>query len=166
MSLKRAAVAVIIRNDNEALFVRRIKREGDPWSGDIAFPGGMCKTEEDFIHAVIREVYEEVGIDLKVHEFLAELPFVSSSRFPDMKVKPFIFKLRNEVGVKKNDEIDEFFWISLPKLKRKFVFIEKIARKRIAYVYGDVVIWGLTYRILKVFKKEFPQFFLPTENPA
>ena len=40
---RRAAVAVILReqhNGPEILFIRRAERNGDPWSGHMAFPGG------------------------------------------------------------------------------------------------------------------------------
>src|ERR1700682_285931 len=39
----RAAVAAVLRAGTtgpEILFIERAKREGDPWSGHMAFPGG------------------------------------------------------------------------------------------------------------------------------
>ena len=51
---KSASVAVIFRDaqdDEEVLLIRRAEREGDPWSGQVAFPGGTVgpadKTFED-----------------------------------------------------------------------------------------------------------------------
>jgi 8-oxo-dGTP pyrophosphatase MutT (NUDIX family) len=76
-----AAVAVIIRVfDQSGLFsvdkissidrcqlllIKRAKREGDPWSGDIALPGGHVELEEDDFQAVCRETQEEIGLDLR-----------------------------------------------------------------------------------------------------
>jgi len=155
-----AAVAVIVSRNNEVLFVKRKKREGDPWSGDVALPGGMHKEEDsELINTAIREVKEEVGIDLSKHEYLGSLPLVSSIVRKELKVKTFVFVLKSEEFPIKNEEIDEFYWIPLKKLKRKFVYIEKIKRKRIAYVYENITIWGLTYRILTLLKKLYPQFF-------
>ncbi|MDT7891178.1 MAG: CoA pyrophosphatase [Thermoproteota archaeon] len=155
-----AAVAIIVRRNNEVLFVKRKKREGDPWSGDVALPGGMHKKEDlELINTAIREVKEEVGIDLSKHEYIGSLPFLSSIVRKELKVKAFIFALKNEEFPVKNEEIDDFYWISLKKLKRKFVYIEKIKKRRIAYVYENITIWGLTYRILTLLKKLYPQFF-------
>ena len=41
--MSRAAVALVLRGPAEApdiLFIKRASREGDPWSGQMAFPGG------------------------------------------------------------------------------------------------------------------------------
>ena len=46
---KSASVAVIFRNgqeDEEVLLIRRAEREGDPWSGQVAFPGGMVNSAD------------------------------------------------------------------------------------------------------------------------
>ena len=61
-----AAVAVIIdpfRLGNSLLLIRRRERSGDPWSGQIAFPGGHKATyDRTFLETSIREANEEVGI--------------------------------------------------------------------------------------------------------
>jgi hypothetical protein len=41
---RRAAVAMLLREqagETEVLFIRRAEYELDPWSGDLAFPGGV-----------------------------------------------------------------------------------------------------------------------------
>ena len=43
-------MAVIFRglgDDEEVLLIRRAEREGDPWSGQVAFPGGMVNAEDE-----------------------------------------------------------------------------------------------------------------------
>ena len=64
--MKRAAVACIIRRDNRALFIKRSARPGDTWAGHVAFPGGRQDAidNRDDMATCIREVMEEVGIDL------------------------------------------------------------------------------------------------------
>ena len=64
-----ASVAVIFRNldggEEAVLLIRRAEREGDPWSGQVAFPGGMVSVaDESFEATARRETLEEVGIDL------------------------------------------------------------------------------------------------------
>ncbi|KAF4695992.1 hypothetical protein FOZ60_002713 [Perkinsus olseni] len=68
----RAMVGCIVRPGSEPgqsaemLTILRAIREGDPWSGQTAFPGGRCEIEDDGddLATVIREVREEVGINL------------------------------------------------------------------------------------------------------
>lgn len=73
---RRAAVALVLRrrhhrrktgdNDAEAvssveiLLIRRAINERDPWSGDVALPGGKVEADETDFEAAIRECREEV----------------------------------------------------------------------------------------------------------
>ncbi|MDG2114485.1 MAG: CoA pyrophosphatase [Actinomycetota bacterium] len=63
-----AAVAAVLRPGHdgpEMLFIERAAKEGDPWSGQIAFPGGRTDPGDDHSHATAsRETLEEVGFDL------------------------------------------------------------------------------------------------------
>jgi len=48
----------------QLLYIKRVERRGDRWSGHVAFPGGKMEQGESFKEAAIREVQEEVGLDL------------------------------------------------------------------------------------------------------
>jgi len=65
---KRAAVATILRRTNElteALFILRATKEGDPWSGQMAFPGGHYEAHDLSLRRTAeRETFEEIGLDL------------------------------------------------------------------------------------------------------
>ena len=69
--ITQAAVAAILRPNvgiagYDILFIRRAEYEGDPWSGHMALPGGRVDPQDrDEEAAAIREVHEEVGIDLR-----------------------------------------------------------------------------------------------------
>jgi 8-oxo-dGTP pyrophosphatase MutT (NUDIX family) len=52
------------KDNIEILFIKRTKRGGDRWSGDVAFPGGFLDVNESDIQGVTREVSEELGLDL------------------------------------------------------------------------------------------------------
>ena len=53
------------RGDAEIMFIKRASRKRDPWSGDIALPGGRRDPEDaNDCEAAVREVREEVGLDL------------------------------------------------------------------------------------------------------
>jgi hypothetical protein len=48
--MKRAAVALILQlreGELGVLMIRRAEREGDPWSGQMAFPGGRMEPRDD-----------------------------------------------------------------------------------------------------------------------
>lgn len=62
--LSQAALGSTLDN-TEVLFIKRAFQERDPWSGNVAFPGGKRdSSDRDDIHTAIREAYEEVGLDL------------------------------------------------------------------------------------------------------
>ena len=47
------------------LMIKRADREGDPWSGHMAFPGGrMDKADAHGYAVAVRETEEEVGLSL------------------------------------------------------------------------------------------------------
>ena len=61
-----AAVAVIFGRAGSFLLIRRVERPDDPWSGQVAFPGGRVEPEDaSFSETACREAREEVGLDLK-----------------------------------------------------------------------------------------------------
>lgn len=93
---KRAAVALVVGPDDELLFIRRAERPGDPWSGDMAFPGGRMEAlDASLRHTAMRETHEEVGIDLSGASYVGALPPLRSPvRLPTAAfgVFPFVFR--------------------------------------------------------------------------
>ena len=65
---KPAAVALVLLEGPEGLeilLIRRAERVDDPWSGQIAFPGGRYDVgDRDLETTAIRETREETGVDL------------------------------------------------------------------------------------------------------
>ena len=78
------------------LLIRRAEREGDPWSGHMAFPGGHIEAGESPLEAAIRETEEEVGLSLTRHStLLGPLPPAHAqarARRVDMAIYPFVFE--------------------------------------------------------------------------
>ena len=64
----QAAVAAILRESEgklELLLIRRSSRASDPWSGQMALPGGRRDPSDPSLRqTAIRETLEEVGLDL------------------------------------------------------------------------------------------------------
>src|SRR3989442_8572178 len=93
-----AAVALILLEGAglEALFIRRAERADDPWSGQIALPGGRRGPHDaDLAATAIRETNEETGVDLSSAERLGVLDdlYPRTPTLPPVVVRPFVFAL-------------------------------------------------------------------------
>jgi len=156
-----AAVALILHPTEdgiEILFVKRRDDPNDPWSGQIALPGGRRKpSDRSMLETAIRETFEEVGILLDAKRMvLGALPDVTSSRNPGMLVTPFVALLEEKTPVKLSPELSEYFWASTKDLMECEVKVSLQSHETktvTAYVYGEYVIWGLTARIIESFLK-------------
>ena len=153
-----AAVAIIINprdRGGSILLIKRTERRGDPWSGQIAFPGGhKAPSDQGFLETAIREAREEVGIDLREHELLGQLPLVYG-RTRRVRVIPYPFELRRDVIVRSNREVAEIFWVSLSTLaltevSQTVVTTEDGKLNVDGYILGGNVVWGLTFRIINI----------------
>jgi 8-oxo-dGTP pyrophosphatase MutT (NUDIX family) len=162
-----AAVVLLLQESavdgsTEVLFIRRAEREGDPWSGHIAFPGGRPEARDASLLAVaLRETREEVGIDVRGGgRVLGRLPTVEplSARLPPIDVTPFVVLAPGRADVRPDlDEVQEAFWIPLSSLRR--AGLSEVVRHVIrgewrewrAYPSPAGPIWGITERILTEF---------------
>ena len=66
---RNAAVAMVISEQEDrglsALFIQRAEHPDDPWSGQMAFPGGRRESYDSSLDAAARrETLEEVGLEL------------------------------------------------------------------------------------------------------
>ncbi|WXG46675.1 MAG: CoA pyrophosphatase [Candidatus Atabeyarchaeum deiterrae] len=152
-----AAVALLLRDverDLQLLVVKRVENPKDPWSGQMALPGGRRETKDGNLkETAIRETFEETGINLlDGTRFLGVLDPVKSAVRPEMKILPFIFILDYEPEIKLSlSELERYIWLTPKQL------IENKGNTRFsfgtfpAYVIRNNVIWGLTYMILTRF---------------
>lgn len=155
--LRFAAVSIIIRDRQfpSVLLIKRAEHSGDPWSGQIAFPGGkMQPGDETARDTAIRETMEELGIDLgKTAEFLGYAA-VNTTHTGTMDVVPSVFILKEGVEVRPNDEVASFRWVDLEDLlspKSQSTHRISYDGRQVelpAYAVGKYVVWGLTHRIL------------------
>ncbi len=159
---RSAGVAVILRvssdGDEELLLIRRAEREGDPWSGQVAFPGGMVSSQDgSFEETARREALEEVGVDLSKGAavfmgYMGEF----KARTREVAVVPSVFKLTATSLVRPNREVASFEWASLRELVReeaRSTYLHDKGGAKVAFpslVHRGLVIWGLTERILSV----------------
>ncbi|RYZ09367.1 MAG: CoA pyrophosphatase [Myxococcales bacterium] len=159
---RRAAVALVLsprREPSEGLsllLMRRSERDGDPWSGHMAFPGGHAQSEDtDLLHTARRETLEEVGLDLTSAEVLGRLDDVSPMKSSELVVRPYVFFAEHPTAPRLSDEVAEVLWVSLDELasgawKRTAEVVIRGSRYTVpAFVIGSRVVWGMTYHLLE-----------------
>ncbi len=66
-----AAVAAILEHDKKVVLIKRAK---DPGKGKLDLPGGFVDPEESAEEAVIREIKEELKIDIREPKYLVSFP--------------------------------------------------------------------------------------------
>lgn len=159
---KPAAVALILleREGLEALFIKRAERAGDPWSRQVALPGGRYEPDDrDLLVTAMRETLEETGIDLRSAERLGVLDdlYPRTPTLPPVLVRPFVFAISSLPRLEPSEEVEHAFWVSLgrlvePGIRREVALqVRGVERVFPAYDLGEEVIWGMTERILTPF---------------
>ncbi|MBM4195284.1 MAG: CoA pyrophosphatase [Gemmatimonadetes bacterium] len=163
-----AAVALVIRQPSggepELLFIERAVRQGDPWSGQVALPGGRRDANEaDLVETAVRETFEETGLDLKaigevagpLDEHRPRTPVL-----PPVIVRPYVAIVRGEAKLQPNHEVAGHFWAPLrvlfdPENTRK----TRVRTRGAFWIWHDAihyngkVIWGMTQRMVKTLEK-------------
>lgn len=172
-----AAVALLLRQSQhglELLFILRAEFAGDPWSGNIAFPGGHIEAEDESARtAAERETFEEIGIDLQHAEFLGRIDDVAGAHLPVI-VSCFSYIIAESTPIIANQEINETFWVPLTDLANP-------ERQRLHYVMfrgkqlerpaidllgpNRTVLWGITYRLVSHFMQLAGAPLPPTPIP-
>ena len=160
--LRRAAVALIFRAGDEGrpelLFIKRAEYPGDPWSGQVAFPGGREEQDDtSLVETAVRETGEETGIDLardgRIIGTLDDL-YPRTVRLPPISVRPFVFALERSTPLTLSSEVALAFWIPFGSFtttdawRDDIVFASGIQINARVFRHQDHVIWGMTERIL------------------
>lgn len=166
---RAAAVSAIFRESAastsglgglEVLFIRRANRDGDPWSGHMAFPGGRRDpTDADLLATALRETREEVGLHLDSSmELVGRLDDQDTSHRhrTGFLIRPFVFRIARDVELVPNaNEVDEIVWAPIaPMLRNEIdtsieVSFENVRYTLPAWNVGGRTVWGLTYRMLQ-----------------
>ena len=166
-----AAVALLVRpgaEGAELLLIRRAEREGDPWSGHMALPGGRAAPgDADAVATAARETREEVGIDVLEHgRLLGPLdvlgPMTGGATY--ITVAPFVFAVEPGVEPVPNHEVALALWVPLAELELPGAATEYLLELHDgttvpfpAFGARGHVVWGMTYRILTGFLELYTQ---------
>lgn len=158
-----AAVALLLRQGRqgiEILFILRAEFSGDPWSGNIAFPGGHIEVDDETARAAAeRETFEEIGVDLRGGEYLGRLDDVAGAHLPVI-VSCFSYVIAESTTIIANHEINETFWVPLTDLanpeRQRLHYVmfrgEQLERPAIDLLGPNrTVLWGITYRLVSHF---------------
>lgn len=162
-SLARAAVLLMLRPTDplELLLIERAEKDGDPWSGHMALPGGRQEPRDPSLLATaIRETEEEIGVVVPGDRVLGELDETrpSSRARLGITVAPFVAAVPMATRpVPAPAEVETALWVPLRHLASPhavdeiLIELDNESRAFPALSYQDYVIWGLTHRILTGF---------------
>lgn len=160
-----AAVALVLagpESDLHLCVMQRAERAGDPWSGDMAFPGGRAAEQDASLQETAeRETQEEVGLVLEPsHRLgaLAEVSILLRSRERLLFLSPFVYYLGESLAAfTPNEEVAEVHWIPLAHVWNEHnatslnLPTQEVSLWYPAIDYRQRAIWGITYRVLTLF---------------
>lgn len=156
---RHAAVAVVLHEEPpgpRVLLMKRVEREGDPWSGHISLPGGGYDARDPHLLATaIRETQEELGIGLEGTRLVGTLPVLApyTSGPLGVQVTPFVFLTHAAVEPQPGPEAEAAFWLPV-ELAASGALDEMYTypgtdRTFPSWRFEAHTIWGLTWRILR-----------------
>jgi 8-oxo-dGTP pyrophosphatase MutT (NUDIX family) len=159
-SLSEAAVLLTLRTTDplELLLIKRAEKEGDPWSGHMALPGGRREpADPGLLATALRETHEETAILVPPTNVIGALDEVRPSyrrRF-SILIAPFVAAVPPDTHpVPSPAEVETALWVPLPHLASEravdeiLIDLEEGSTAFPALSYQDYVIWGLTHRII------------------
>ena len=160
-----ASVALVLAGEGAGLslaMIRRAEREGDPWSGQMALPGGRADPADADAAAVAeRETQEEVGLRLRRDQLIApleEMPVLRAGVDIGMVLAPHVYHLGvAPARLVPSHEVADAWWVPVPHLLQpahatELFFTRDGQRLKFPGIaFGGQVIWGVTYRVLAAF---------------
>lgn len=152
-----AADALVRKCD--LLVIRRADSRRDPWSGQMALPGGrLDRADAGLLAAAVREAREETGVNLATGGIpLGRIDAMRPQgiRVPAISIWPFAFQVgADTVARVTSREVASVHWFGVEAL------LDHANRGTYQWKYGGYVrhfpcirlegrvIWGLTYRIV------------------
>jgi len=159
---RRSAVCVIAIQTPiqlEVVMIRRASHPSDPWSGQMAFPGGRIEpTDKHSFAAAVRECREEIGVDLNRSATslgrLSERPTHIKAGPMAMLVTPYVFGANEPLVFQPNYEVAEVVTVPLSLFmdfdaRSTFEFDQKgQVMSAPCYRHNGDIIWGLSLRVI------------------
>jgi len=166
--MHQAEVALVLdgtrtTDDPQIIFIQRSICVDDPWSGQMAFPGGRREESDSQAgDAARRETLEEIGLELGQHQLvgrLGDLRGRHGGRSRDLLISCFVFTTPGVPPLTPNHEVSQVVSVPLsrlldPSLQTRVQY-EAVSDQGFPGIFLDKqderVIWGLTYRFLRQF---------------
>lgn len=169
--MAQAAVAAVFRpgaSGTELLLIERAHRDGDPWSGHMALPGGRVDPGDAHGRATAeRETREEVGLDLHVASYLGRLDDLQGGARPIVVSAHGYWLTGARPPLAPNHEVADTLWVPLSHLADPARTIDYRYPLRPDEVFpgievcGGRVVWGMTWRLLQDLFDRFTAFDSP-----
>ncbi len=105
-------VAAVILREEKVLCVRRDEHEKEYVSLKWEFPGGKVEVGESREEALVREIREELSVDIEVSEFLMTVEHT----YPDFHLTMHVFKCVLDQGEITLNEHVALKWLSVDEL--------------------------------------------------
>ncbi|WP_457553639.1 NUDIX hydrolase [Desulfobacula sp.] len=148
-----SVIALFVFNKQlELVFIQKADIKGYPWANQMAFPGGhRDKNDLSTKDTALRELAEEMGINRENVEVMGSLGHFQTINNKDIEAWVGIWNQKEAILFDKS-EISRVFQIPLPHLidqhKKKDFHRHVPNIMRLTYPYEDVLIWGVTAKIL------------------
>ncbi|WP_201714029.1 NUDIX hydrolase [Rossellomorea arthrocnemi] len=108
-----------IHRNGKWLLIRRSHKE-EHAGGMLSLVGGKCELEGNSIdileRTLQREVFEEVGLEVKELTYVNSSSFVTDSGVNVIDVVFFCHQASGEAYAKSSDEVDEVLWLSTSEI--------------------------------------------------
>lgn len=104
-------VAAVIRDEEGRILItqRNLKKaQGGLWE----FPGGKIEPEETKEHAIVREIKEELDVDIEYKDYLAEKVF----EYPEKTINLIAFECKKINGEIRLLEHEAYAWVDEKEL--------------------------------------------------
>jgi len=142
------------------LIMRRAERAGDPWSGQVSFPGGRVQPDDaDTRAAALRELSEETGLRPDASFMpvgrLSDLLTREHGRHRPMVVTPYVYRVPRALAVAPSEEAARLWWEPLATLvdpERQRSQVWRVAGLPLpfpAIEVGGARLWGLSLMMVK-----------------
>lgn len=167
----RSAVSImtaVMQGTPHLLMIQRSRRVGDPWSGQMAFPGGrQSAADQNILQTACREAEEEVGIDpaplASRITRLSDLVTRSHHSWKPQVVTPFLFELTEAPPSRINHEASTELWIPMDLFQQPAGQLPwalgPFTVTLPCHYYRNYPIWGLSLLMIRGLQKSRPELF-------
>jgi 8-oxo-dGTP pyrophosphatase MutT (NUDIX family) len=134
------------------LFIQKADVAGYPWRNQMAFPGGhVDDTDDTPLETALRELEEELGIHPSNVDVIGSMGHFQTINHKDIQAFTGIWNQREPIRFDPA-EIRRVFQIPVPHLaglhREKGYLGQTPPVTDLTYPFEDVVIWGVTAKIL------------------